>query len=286
MYKNSLKLRFLSIARSWYVWLFPVFALAMCAWLVKDYYEQKGSTIEIVFDEATNLQPEKTKVKFKGVTIGTVKNVSLSEDNQKVIASVVLIREAKRFAMDGTKYWIVTPKINLQGVSGLDTLLTGSYIAAEPTAKESEQVERFVAQEMPDEIDTANTSAYILETDNVEAISVGDSVSFRGLKVGSVTRTMLTREARSVLVQINVENKYARTIRTNTVFWKKPAVYAKFGLFGGEFKINSFDTIMNSGIEFVTPDGAGAMAKHRHKFILASGPPKGSEKWSPNLSLN
>lgn len=286
MYKNSLKLRLLSLARSWYVWLFPFFALAMCGWLIKDYYEQKGSTIEVVFDEATNLQPEKTKVKFKGVIIGTVKNVKLSEDNQKVVAQVLLIREAKRFAMNGTKYWIVTPKINFQGVSGLDTLLSGSYISAEPPAHDGEQIERFVAQDQPDNVDITNTSTYILETNNAEAISVGDSVSFRGLKVGSVTKTVLTKDARTVLVQINIENRYARTIRTNTLFWKKPAIYAKFGLLGGEVKINSFDTLMNSGIEFFTPDEAGSMAKNRQKFTLASAPPKGWEKWNPNLSLN
>lgn len=286
MRKKNWKLRTLVLARSWYVWVFPVFALTMCAWLVKDYYETKGSTIRVVFEEATNLQPEKTKVKFKGVTIGTVKNVFLSEDNKKVVAEVVLTREAKRFAMRGTKYWVVTPKINLQGVSGLETLLSGSYITAEPAAQEGDQVDEFIAQDQPEDLETENTSSYILQTNNVEAVSVGDGVSFRGIKVGSVTKVVLTKDARNVLVQINIENRYTRIVRTNTLFWRKPGIYAKLGLFGSEIKINSLDTIMNSGVELFTPDDPGPMAKNRQQFALLAQPPKGWEKWNPNLSLN
>jgi paraquat-inducible protein B len=286
MNRNT-QLRFISIAKKWYVWLFPAFALVMCAWLFMDYYQQKGSTIEIVFTEASNLQPEKTKVKFKGVTIGTVTSVTLSEDFQNVVAKVVLTREAKRFAMRGAKYWVVIPKFSFQGISGLETLFSGSYIAASPPAEEAEHVDRFLAQDPPEDVDDGDgTSAYLLTTNNIEAVGVGDKVTFRGMKVGAVTKAILAKDSRTVHLQINVENRYAKIVRTNTMFWQKAGIYAKLGLFGSEIKINSLDTMMNSGVELFTPDNPGPMAKNRAQFELLPSPPKGWQKWNPALTYN
>lgn len=278
--------KFARFRATWYIWLFPLFALGISAWLLKGYFEQQGLQITIRFDDAGAVRPDKTTVRYRGVSIGTVDKITLSEDNKDVIAHITLLRDAEEFAVEGSRFWVVTPKVNIQGVSGLETLFEGPYIAIDPgprTAKRklsfSGQATRGVEESLED------TSAYYLETPFVESISPGDPVSFRGLNVGSVTRVTLTKTSQAVLVQINIENRYTKLIRTNTVFWRKVGVQANLGLFKSEVKINSLESLFRGGIDFFTPDPAGPMAKGRTHFALLPTPPKDWEQWNPPLEF-
>lgn len=276
--------RLRSISGSWYVWLFPVIAVALTTWLIVDYYRQQGPTIRIYFDDAAGIQAEKTTVRFRGVAIGTVRKILISDDRKDVIAEVELRREARNFAVAGSKFALIMPKINFQGISGLETLFDGTYIDVLPGSVNGEEKLTFKAQTTTTATDPLDdTSAYLLETDNAESVSTGDSVTFRGVKVGSVTKLIMATDGRSVFAQINIENKYVRLVRSNTVFWRKSGVQAKLGLFNSEIKINSLDAIMNGGVEFATPNEAGAQAKALHKFKLEGNAPKDSGKWNPKL---
>src|SRR5690349_5559480 len=107
---NSAK-RILNRMRSnWYVWLFPLFAVGISVWLFMDFYKQRGPDVRILFEDASSIQPEKTQVRFRGVTVGQVRNVTISEDNKDVIAHVRLHRDARHLAVEGTKFWVVVPK--------------------------------------------------------------------------------------------------------------------------------------------------------------------------------
>lgn len=275
-----------TLKSSWYVWIFPLFALALCAWLLISHLREQGPKIQILFEDGSSLQPEKTRVRFRGVTIGMVKSVEISKDGKKVIAHTQLNKSSAHFATQGSRFWIVTPQVTFQGVSGLETLVEGSYIAVQPGPEGAEEQLEFngkVGSESTDPLE--DTVSYMLEAKNVESVNVGDSVTFRGLKIGSVTRVDLAKTSQTVLVRINIENKYVKVIRTNTVFWRKVAVRANLGLFNSEVKINSLDSILRGGIDMFTPDEAGPIAKAQTKFVLSENPPKGWEKWNPKLEF-
>jgi paraquat-inducible protein B len=272
--------------KTWYVWLFPVIALGICGWLLVEYFRQRGPTIKIYFDDASNIQAGKTHVRFRGVTIGMVKHISISSDNKDVIASVDLQSDAAQFAAEGTKFWVVIPKVNFSGVSGLETLFEGTYIAVQPGKPDGHSKVEFRGQLGSDTNEALEyTTAYNLEAPNVESLSAGDAVTFRGINVGSVSKVTLTKTAQAALIQINIQNKYVKLIRNNTIFWKKVGVQAKLGLFGSELKLNSIESILHGGVEFFTPDAPGEVAKAHTKFFLEPAPPKGLGKWNPNLDL-
>ncbi len=268
----------------WYVWLFPVVAILLSAWLFRGYLRQRGPVIEISFEDASSIQPEKTRIRFRGVTIGVVKEIILAEDNKSVVAYVQLQRDASRFAVKGSKFWIVAPKVGFQGISGLETLFEGTYIAVQPGPAEGEEETEFKGKLVSESSESLeNTRAYTLESPNLESVSAGDAVTFRGLGIGTVTSIGLSKNGQLGIVQINIHSKYVRLIRTNTVFWRKVGVQAKLGLFGSEIKVNSMDSILHGGVELFTPDPAGEIAKGGTKFSLLPTAPKGSEKWNPVL---
>ncbi|MFV8251271.1 MlaD family protein [Bdellovibrio bacteriovorus] len=270
------------ISSHWYVWLFPVFAVLISAWLLVQYLTGLGPKIEISFDDGSRIEAEKTRLSYRGVEIGSVTDVKLSDDQKKVIVHARLKKDAKKFAEEGAKYWIVTPKVSIQGITGLETLIEGPYIAAQP-GDGGEKTEFQGKQESETDDPLEDTVAYRLETANAESINPGDNVSFRGMNVGTVTKVTLSKTAQTLHIQINLQSKYARLVRTNTQFWRKVGVQAKLGLFKSELKINSLETLLHGGIEMFTPDPAGEIAKYNHKFPLLSSAPKDWQKWNPSL---
>lgn len=273
-----------ALKTGWYIWLFPVIAVAISGWLLYDYYKQQGPRITITFDDASSIQTEKTTVRFRGVPIGTVKDISISEDQKDVVAEIILRKDAEDFAVDGSKFSLITPKVGFGGISGLNTLFEGAYISVLPgPAGGSPKFEfKGVANSATDPLD--DTSSYTIETTSVESISPGVAVTYRGLKIGSVTKIHVAKGGQMINVQINIENRFTFLIRNNTVFWRKIGVQAKLGLFGSEIKVNSLESIMSGGVELATPAPAGPMAKAMQKFPIAAETPKDIAKWNPILN--
>ncbi|STU68861.1 Paraquat-inducible protein B [Klebsiella pneumoniae subsp. ozaenae] len=66
---------------------------------------------------------------LSGVEVGTVQDISLSKDLSKIEVSASIKRDMKDALRKETQFWLVTPKASLAGVSGLDALVGGNYIA-------------------------------------------------------------------------------------------------------------------------------------------------------------
>jgi paraquat-inducible protein B len=138
-----------------------------------------------------------------------------------------------------------------------------------------------VTSETPDALE--NTTLFYIDGANAESINEGDAVTFRGLQVGTITRVSLSKAAQGIVIQMNIQNKYLRLIRANTIFWPKVGIEANLGLFGSKIKVNSMESIMSGGLEFRTPDEAGPRAKAGAHYKLSS-VPKDYEKWYPALN--
>jgi paraquat-inducible protein B len=267
----------------WLIWLFPISAALFSGWLLANNYRQKEAHIRVTFDSAAGIQIEKTQIRFRGVPIGIVNDLFLSKDLRDVVADIILTKYFSEFAVDGSRFSLVIPNVSLQGVTGLDTILDGTYINVVPGVPgiAKTNFKAGASNSLGETLD--DTSSYLLETANAESIAAHDSVTFRGFKVGSVTKLTLSRDGRTVHIQINIENRNAKLIHANSVFWRKAGIQAKFGLFHSEIKVNSMDSIINGGVEFATPDASGPVAKSDQIFLLNSSAPKDVEKWNPKL---
>lgn len=272
----------------WHLILFPILAIAFSGYFLYKYYDEKGSTIEILFSEANSIQPEKTRLFYRGVPVGVVKEITLSEDGKNAVCVVELQKTAAQFAVEGSAFYLVSPKVSFEGISGLETLISGSYIAVDPGPKDAKKKDKFDgALSPPISKPEENTSKYILETDHAESISTGDNIFFRGLIIGQVGVVNLNKTSQRVLIEINIKNKFVKLIRTNTSFWKKQGVKVDLGLFKSDIRINSLDTIMKGGIEIGTPNNPGEIAKYGQTFPLLRDEPEDreDEKWDPSLTF-
>ena len=131
------------------IWVIPLVAVAIGAWLAWDTWSKEGPTIKISFDSGEGLQAGQSQLKFKDIVFGTVKSLELAPDRTHVVVTVATTHEAKPLLTDRTIFWVVKPRLFAGNVSGLETLLSGSYIGMMPGEAGGKAQHQFVGHEDP-----------------------------------------------------------------------------------------------------------------------------------------
>jgi len=106
------------------IWLIPLLAALIGSWLAFKYYTERGTMIVINFEQASGIEARKTPVKYKDVEVGMVRKVSLAPDLKTVRVQVEIYPDMESNLGPDTRFWTVTPRITLRGVSGLETTTT------------------------------------------------------------------------------------------------------------------------------------------------------------------
>lgn len=252
------------------VWLLPLLAGIIGAVLTYRELTQYGPMIQISFKTAEGLEAGKTRLRYKDVEIGLVKGIRLAEDRSHVIVSIQLDKDAGSFQAKDTRYWVVRPRADISGVSGLSTLLSGAYIGAD-AGKSDEYISQFEGLEAPpplryDEVG----SQFTLKAREVGSMDIGSPVLYRQVPVGRVTGYSLDEDGKGVSIRIFVSSPYDRFVGTNTRFWVASGVNARLDASGVSVHVDSLLTMMAGGIAFGTPEeGRGMKADEDTVFRLA-----------------
>src|SRR5512139_3170844 len=101
------------------VWIVPIVAALIGAWVAVATIMNQGPKITIVCRSAEGLEAGKTKIRYNGVDIGTVRSFRLTDDHRRVIATVEMAPKTEDFLVEDTRFWVVTPRISGATVTGL-----------------------------------------------------------------------------------------------------------------------------------------------------------------------
>ena len=85
---------------------------------------QKGSVVTIKVDRADGLRSG-TPVRFKGLDVGKIESVDLTDDLQSVILTARITEVPEKIARVGSQFWVVKPELGLIKTANLETLVTG-----------------------------------------------------------------------------------------------------------------------------------------------------------------
>ncbi|HLB33847.1 MAG: hypothetical protein A3F67_00450 [Verrucomicrobia bacterium RIFCSPHIGHO2_12_FULL_41_10] len=98
--------------------------------------------LKMTFDEGQGLLAGQTQVRYLGVPIGIVDKVKSFQGKVEVIAYLEPGYDFLR--QPGTDYTIIRSKLAFDGISGLETLVSGVYIECTPQSKANRPVKRFM----------------------------------------------------------------------------------------------------------------------------------------------
>ncbi len=252
------------------VWLIPLTALLIGCWLLFQIWYQKGPSITVQFTSAEGIEAGKTEVRYKAVTVGKVKKLTLSEDLKYINAQIELNKEIGAHLGHDARFWVVTPRINRSGVSGLTTFFSGTYIGMDPGTDNDDQ-SFYTGEDRPPVIaPTENGRRFFLMADSLGSIDIGAPVFYKQLQVGEVMDYKLLPEQNQVRLEVFIRDPYYDFVRTNTRFWNASGAEFKMSAAGAEFRIESLTSLLIGGIAFETPKSttAGDVSAEESEFVL------------------
>lgn len=270
-------------ALSWFFWMLPVGAAALCGWFLLHDFILAGPTITIYFQQAQGLQAQNSMVKYRGINIGQIESLKLVGNGQLVAVRAKLRHSAAGLARQGSVFWIVRPELKLGAISGLRTIVSGDYITLQPGGGGRTNV--FIgAEEEP--IQPIPSLQITLLTDNLDSLENQSPIFYRGIQVGEVMDFRLGRNAQFVVVRARIRQDYAPLVRVDSKFWNAGGINVHVGLFSGlEMNAESAQTLVSGGIAFATPPNYGPPATNGTVFYLFKKEDSTWEDWNPAIML-
>jgi|GEM_PF-396602 len=237
------------------IWIVPFIAMIIALWLGYQYYIKIGSAIEITFKSNAGLVENQSPIKMRDVTVGIVKHISLSSDGEGVVIKARMNREVSEYLNNKAKFWIVHPDVGSHGISGLDTIVSGSYIELYGK-KESETMHYYVGLEKPHIDDEAKGTYYILSAPKSYNISEGSNIYYRMIKVGRVERVGISPDGSHVNFTIFIEAQYTKFVNYKSKFYTRSAFNLDFSRARLDVSIAPFSQLVHGGISIFTPNNS------------------------------
>ena len=234
------------------IWIVPFIAMLIALWLAYQYYAKIGPTILINFKANAGLIANQSQLKLRDVTIGKVSNISLSEDGNGVQVQVKVNKEVAPYLNEKAKFWIVHADVGSHGISGLDTLLSGSYIELNGE-KEEETKHQFTGLEKPYIDKDAKGSYYILSAPHSNDITEGSNVYYRMIEVGRVERVAISPDGKKVNFTVFIKEHYTPFINNQSQFYTNSNFTLDLSKGKVDMNIASFSQLIHGGISVYTP---------------------------------
>jgi paraquat-inducible protein B len=255
------------------VWIVPLLTGLIALWLAWDTFSKRGPTITITFETAAGLTAGQSQLKYKNVVMGTVTNIAIAPDLSDVVVTVETTREAEPLLTDKTIFWVVRPQLFAGNITGLDTLLSGSYIGMRPPSsneKDAKPQRHFVGEHDPPILQAwAKGTVYKVQSKRLGSISLGSPIFFRDLDVGTVLGWDLGDLASNVTIHAFVRSPFDQYVRNDTSFWNASGVSVKLSGDGLTVQMESLRALLLGGIAFDTPrDSTQPVAPENHVFSL------------------
>jgi paraquat-inducible protein B len=234
------------------VWVVPITAAVIGASLIVNAWRAAGPRVTITFQTAQGLEVGKTLVKYRNVTIGHVTAISLSADHDRVLVEADLVRSARNVLTADARFWVVRPRIGIGWASGLETLISGAYVAVEAGEAKTRQTQ-FVGLESPPPLTHGVLGkSVVLHAADVGSLVLEAPVYFRHFEVGRVIDRELDADGRGARVVAFIDAPYDRLVTGATRFWNASGIDLTLGADGLTLRTQSLASVVAGGVAFDT----------------------------------
>jgi paraquat-inducible protein B len=252
------------------VWLVPLVAALIGLWLAWHNLSQRGPEITLLFPTAEGLEAGKTKIKYKNVDVGVVTDINVSPDRSMVEVKAEMTADARDWLVEDTRFWVVRPRIGAGGVSGLGTLLSGSYIGMD-VGKSQNPAWHFRGLEVPPIVTSGlEGRSFLLHAENLGSLDYGTPIYFRRIQVGQIVAYHLEDNGKAVALRAFIAAPYDQYVTANTRFWQASGIDLRLDASGFKVSTESLAAMLVGGIAFQTPpdEPPGGPAEDRASFRL------------------
>ncbi len=252
------------------VWIIPIVTFLVGAWLAVHGWQERGTEVEILFDDANGITVGQTQVRLKDVPVGKVTGMHLSSDLSKVRVTVSVDRQVSHHLSENSRFWLVSPRVSASGVSNLGTLISGVYLVMDP-GEPGEFHTTFKGLTEPPAVKSDDKGTqFLLLADQLGSLDIGSPVYYRSVKVGEVTGYKLGESGSHVEIRIFIQAPHDKIVYTRTHFWNVSGFGFSIGADGFKAQMASLASLISGGVSFENTIGfhASQRANDNHRFNL------------------
>jgi len=241
------------------LWLLPLVTIILAGWLVVSAINDAGQRIQIYFSDAQGLIAGRTTIRYQGLEVGMVRDIKLAEGLDKIFVEADLYPEATKLLSERTRFWLVKPTASLSGISGLDALVSGNYIAIHPGGEVNDNNKTPPTvfnglDNSPNDLLASQGLNIVLHSEELGSISVGSQIVYKKIPVGEVYGYQLDEDAKSVMIRAFIDDEYRHLISTESRFWNVSGIGANIGFSGVDVQVESLSAMLGGAIAVDSPD--------------------------------
>jgi len=269
--------------RNWSLaWILVLLAVAFTGFVLVRSAIVRGPAISVQLEDGHGIKAG-DQIRFRGIVVGDITQVTLNERGAGVIAYARLAPEASSIAVAGSRFWVVRPQVGLEGVAGIETIVGPRYIAVLPGEGLSQR--HFVGLAEPPAVESIHPDdlEITLFAQQRGSIRKGAPVLFRQVRVGTVMSVGLAGDGATVEARVHIERAYRQLVRPESKFWDSGGVDAEVRITGVSVRVPSLEALLSGGVSFATPPNAGEAVRTGQRFMLASEPDDDWLEWDPAI---
>ena len=254
------------------IWIIPLIALLIGAWMLYQYQANKGTTIFIKMPHAEGIVAGKTEIKVRSVKIGQINHVRLSDQQNSVIARAQIDKHYDDLLTEDAKIWVVKPRIDDTGITGMSTLLSGVYLEFAP-GESKKLADKFELQDEPALIgNDVKGGRFTLLSYNAEVLDVSTGIYFKDYKIGQIETATFDWKNQAMKYGIFINEPYQNLITLNSIFWVNSGIEIDLSADGINVNTGSLSKLLKGGISVGIPEqqSPGEVATNGHSFSLSN----------------
>ncbi|OED44292.1 hypothetical protein ACH42_07925 [Endozoicomonas sp. (ex Bugula neritina AB1)] len=236
------------------IWLLPCVAFLVVVWLIWKVMSEAGVHVEVQFETGRGIKQGSTEVRHNGIAVGKVKTITATDDLKAVNVKLEMDRRLSPYLTDRSRFWLVQPQVNMAGISGLETLVSGNYIAFQPSMEGARSDEFVALQAPPAHGGQEGGLSLTLRATELSSVQTGSPVYYRRFKIGEVSSYNLSANDQFVDVQVFISPKFTHLVKRNTRFWNAGGVDISGSLTSLKVRTQSIVSMIQGGISLYTPD--------------------------------
>ncbi len=229
------------------IWIVPFIAIMVAGWLAYQYYAELGDEIRIIFPKNEGLNAGQSQIKYRDVQVGTVQKIVLRKDGNGVVVIARMDKLAAPYLNEKAKFWIVKPEVGVTGVSGLDTLLSGTYINMYSEKEEQSKDTFYGLKEAYHE--NKEGIYYQLTAPSGLNINRGTPISFKNMTVGQVEHVNISLDGQNIDFVVFIQKAYVPYVHRDSKFWVTSTVDVSFANGRLDVNVAPLSNLVQGGIE-------------------------------------
>lgn len=236
------------------VWAIPIAALLIVGYLGLTAIADRGVDVVVTFTSADGAKPGDTKVNYKGIEVGQVRRVAISEDAHHVDLTLRLDHKLTPVLRTGTRFWLVGANPSLTDLNSLKAAVSGLSIGMAPGP--GEPARRFTGLDEEPVVPPGTPGrSFWLDTETLSAVRRGSTVLYYGDEVGSVT-DVESAGAQAFRARIFIRAPFDQFVRPSSLFWNASSLQISLNGQGLSGQLASPATALSGGVTFETPRAA------------------------------